>query len=115
MKASRYDNFTIPPVSIFVMRDKQQVRERRRYLSSVFSWSYLQTTEPVIWQNLKLLIDVIDRFTGKPLPVLYWFRLLALDIIGGSPAAATNVRRIKLWRLLWRIEVRAYTRLYSGQ
>ena len=64
------------------MRNIQQVRERRRYLSSVFSWPYLQKIEPVICQNLKLLIDVIDEFIGKPLPVLHWFRLLALDIIG---------------------------------
>jgi benzoate 4-monooxygenase len=82
MKSPRYDNYTIPPISIFVMRNKQQVRERRRYLSSVFSWSYLQKTEPVIHQNLQLLIEVIDQSIGKPFPVLYWFRQLALNING---------------------------------
>ena len=82
MKTSRYDNFAIPPPSIFVMQDKQRVRERRRYLSPVFSWSYLQKMEPVIWRHLRFLIDVIDRSVGKPFPIQYWFRLLAVDIIG---------------------------------
>ena len=115
IKASRYDNFMIPPISVFVMRNIQQVRERRRYLSFVFSWSYLRTIEPVIRQNLKLLNDVIDQSIGKPLPVLYWFRLLALDIIGWSSIAATDVRRIKLWGFFWCIEVRMCPRLSSGQ
>jgi hypothetical protein len=85
MKAARYHNFAIPPETIFVMRNKTQASERRRYLGSVFSWRYLQTIEPVIERHLLLLTNVIDHFLGKPLPTLYWFRLLALDIIGLSP------------------------------
>jgi hypothetical protein len=40
--------------------------------------------EPVIVKNLSILINVIDDSVGSPLPALYWFRLLAVDIIGLS-------------------------------
>jgi cytochrome P450 len=105
----------MPPDSVFVMRNKKQVRERRRYLSSVFSPHYLQQMEPVIGRNVRLLINVIEHFDGKPLSAFYWFRLLALDIIGLSLAFTINIRGTKLWGILWRIKIRNHAGLCLRQ
>jgi hypothetical protein len=78
IKAPIYDSF---PAGVFSMRKKEQHRERRKYMSHVFSFSHLAKVEIVIQDKLKELVHVIEEMNGKPLNVLEFFRMLAFDII----------------------------------
>ena len=82
MKAPLYENFTLPPMGIFGMREKNAHSQRRRYLSHTFSQDTLLNTEPLIIQKVQKLHQKICASLGDPLDMLALFRLLAFDIVG---------------------------------
>ena len=82
MKAPLYENFTIPPMGIFGMREKDAHSQRRRYLSHTFSQTSLLNTEPLIVQKVQKLRQKICKSLGNPLDMLSLFRLLSFDIVG---------------------------------
>lgn len=82
-KAPIYDTFTLKPPGIFIQRNKQLHRDRRRMLSNAFSQANLFEIEPLIVESLnKFLKNILDPKLGTPIDVLSGFRMLALDTVG---------------------------------
>ncbi|KAL3423886.1 cytochrome P450 [Phlyctema vagabunda] len=67
---------------IFSMRKKEDHRARRKLLSHAFAHSTLLNLEPLIVSHVQKLSARISETIDQPLDVLYWFRMLALDIVG---------------------------------
>lgn len=86
MKAPIYDTFSLKPLGIFSLRDRQAHSQRRRLLSHAFSQSNLNGCEPLLVDHLdKLFVNVFKRI-GQPLDMFAMFRMLALDIVGKAVA-----------------------------
>ena len=82
LKAPVYELMSVKPLGIFSMRDKAQHSQRRRLLSHAFSQANLFDCEPLIQQQIKNLIAILDAKSGKSADVLSLFRLTAFDIVG---------------------------------
>jgi len=60
--------------------------------------NHLQNIEPVIQDNVKLLIEGIGKHNGAPVNVVGYFRMFALDVVGEYlPLTVANCRGIELW------------------
>jgi cytochrome P450 len=79
VKAPIYEAF-LP--GLFSLLDLEKHRERRRYLSHVFSMSHLQNVESVIRENVALLLEGIESKGRKEVNVMEWFKMFALDVTG---------------------------------
>ncbi|RFU23899.1 hypothetical protein B7463_g12441, partial [Scytalidium lignicola] len=95
LKAPIYDTFTLKPSGIFIMRNKEHHRDRRRMLSNAFSQTNLFEAEPIVVETFnKFLRNIFDPKLGKPIDVLSSFRMLALDTVGelflGKPFGALD-------------------------
>ncbi|KAK5011323.1 hypothetical protein LTR28_003940, partial [Elasticomyces elasticus] len=82
MKAPSYDDFSLHPVGIFSMRNKNDHKQRRKLLSPAFAQSNLLETEPLIVTVVKRFLKRVESKVGHPQDVLALFRMLALDVIG---------------------------------
>ncbi|KAK4985025.1 hypothetical protein LTR50_006245 [Elasticomyces elasticus] len=83
LKAPSYDDFSLHPVGIFSMRNKNDHKQRRKLLSPAFAQSNLLETEPLIVTVVKRFLKRVESKVGHPQDVLALFRMLALDIVGG--------------------------------
>ena len=79
LKAPIYEAF-LP--GLFSLLDREKHRERRRYLSHVFSMNHLQNVEPVIQENVMLLLEGIASKGENSVNVMEWFKMFALDVTG---------------------------------
>ena len=79
LKAPIYEAF-LP--GLFSLLDREKHRERRRYLSHVFSMNHLQNVEPVIQENVMLLLEGIASKRDNSVNVMEWFKMFALDVTG---------------------------------
>lgn len=84
MKAPIYDDFSLHPVGVFSMRNKNDHKERRKLLSHAFAQSNLLETEPLIVTVVKQFLKRVESKVGHPQDVLALFRMLALDVVGKS-------------------------------
>lgn len=83
LKAPIYDTFTLAPPGVFIMRKKEQHRDRRRMLSSAFSQANLFEAEPIIVESFnKFMKNIFGPKVSNTIDVLSSFRMLALDTVG---------------------------------
>ena len=80
MKGPVYDLFGRQ--GAFQMRDPDQHRRRQKRIAHVFAPNSLSVMEPLIHEQVRKLLAALDQRVGKPIDMLYWFRMLALDVVG---------------------------------
>jgi hypothetical protein len=80
MKSAAYENFGRK--GAFQMRDKEEHRQRQKRISHVFSQSVLLEMEPLMKEEVGNLLKAVETRIGKEFDMLFWFRMMALDIVG---------------------------------
>ncbi len=80
MKSVAYENFGRK--GVFQMRDKEEHRQRQKRINHVFSQSVLLEMEPLMKEEIENLLKAVETKTGKEFDALFWFRMMALDIVG---------------------------------
>ena len=73
---------TIGRLGLFQMRDPEQHRARHRRVSPIFAQNILLQLEPLIQEQVGILMDVVERKAGKAFDALHWMRMTALDVAG---------------------------------
>ena len=82
MKAPVYDTFALAPPGIFILRDKEHHRQRRRLLSHAFSYSNILDAESLMVENLNKFLNILDSNLDQPVDMLSRSRMLVLDTVG---------------------------------
>jgi hypothetical protein len=81
-KAPIYD---ITRSTVGFMTDEAAHRERLRHVAPVFAPAVLQPAmEPVIRAKLATLLSALEKRRAAPVDMLHWFRMFALDTVGGT-------------------------------
>ncbi len=81
-KSAAYDNFGRK--GAFQMRDEAEHRERARRIAHVFAPSLLMDMQPLMRAEVANLVHALEARRGAVVDVLYWSRMVALDIVGKS-------------------------------
>lgn len=68
--------------SSFTIRPKDAHRSRQKRIAHVFSLSAIADVEPLVQEQVKKLIHVLETRLGTPIDMMEWFRIFALDVVG---------------------------------
>jgi hypothetical protein len=79
-KSPRYDSFG--KRGLFRMRDEEEHRQRMRRVGHSFSSSLMPDMEGVMREEITNLLRAMDAYRGSQVNMLYWARMLALDVSG---------------------------------
>jgi cytochrome P450 len=79
-KAPIYDH--LARTGVFNIRDPVAHKQRRRLLSHVFAQGNINDMEPNIREQIRKLMEVIDRHSSNAIDVRQWFRMLSMDVAG---------------------------------
>ena len=66
--------------SLFTMRVKKEHRERQKRIAHVFGPGSVAQVEPIITEQVKMLLKRVEERLCQPMDMLLWFRMLALDV-----------------------------------
>jgi len=80
VKSPAYDHFGRK--ASFQMRDPEEHRQRYKRVAHCFSAGSLQQMEPLIHTVMAKLASLVERNVDRPLNMLHWCRMTALDISG---------------------------------
>ncbi len=80
-KSAVYDTFG--KRGVFRMRDEEEHRNRLKRVGHSFSASLLPDIEGVMHEEVAHLLHAMQRYRGREMDMMAWFRKLSLDIVGG--------------------------------
>ncbi|OCL06977.1 cytochrome P450 [Glonium stellatum] len=80
IKSPAYDNFGRR--GLFQIQDPEEHRQRAKRVSHIFSQASLLNMEPLVQEQISLLISSIEKNSGKQFDALHWLRMTALDVSG---------------------------------
>jgi hypothetical protein len=70
--------------AIFHMRDEAQHRARLKRIAHIYAPGVLHDMEPLMRGELALLLAALEQRRGVAVNVMYWFRMMAFDVMGKS-------------------------------
>ena len=68
--------------SLFTMRKKEEHRARAKRIAHIFSPTSVAQVEPIVHVTIAKLLSSLEKRLSKPIDVIHWFRMFALDITG---------------------------------
>ncbi len=79
-KSPLYD--TLGKRNVFRMRDEEEQRQRLKRVGHAFSPSLMPDVERVMHDETANLLRAMERYRGRPINLMHWFRMLSFDIVG---------------------------------
>lgn len=67
---------------LFQMRNREEHKQRQKLMAHIFAPASILSMEPLIHVQIRKLLAALERRLEKPIDMLYWFRMLALDVVG---------------------------------